>query len=284
MPTSSIWDPEHKYESENSPFLIVNSELKKFRPIQALRYLQDDSYWSGQKEIIWAGLAAWMIAPSGPIKTSTRNIRKLSAPEFVYQSMLVAAANYLDGLFNDARLHQWHLEEYSNETLFERLTWDEADFELFFVLGGFRAILDHSSASEFRSNVENQAVVVEHAWAVFQELKASANVGAHVGQKAIFDKLSTPPEKERRRRGEGPSTLRGHWDALASSAPFLFAVKEMGGGELISNVLQPHSRDNNYTKDFAWVGPCVSRAQEVARLLNDQGWGPTVWPPIDCVR
>jgi hypothetical protein len=287
MATDNIWDPEHKYDSETSPFLIVNGTLKKFRPCRALEYLQDDSHWSGRKEIIWAGFAAWMIAPSGPIKTSNRNLRKLSAPEFIYQSMLVAAAKYLDGLFNDARAHQSHVEEYSNEILFEQLGWDEADFELFFVLGGFRALLDHSSASEFRSNLENQSVVLEHIGAIFQALTAARANEKPVSQKAIFDQVSNlfSGIEGQRRRGGGSSTLRGHWDALTLSAPFLFAIKDIGKDDIVLDFLgcRTWQGKQHQEKDFEWAGACLSRAEGIARLLNESGWGPVIWPPTDCI-
>jgi len=281
MATDNIWDPDHKYDHQESPFLVEDGALKKFRPTQALKYLQDDRYWSGEKKIVLAGLVAWMIAPRAPIKTSTRNVRKLSGTEFIYQAMLVSAAEQLDRQFYDARKHQWYIQDYSREALLEFLEQDDADFDLFFVLGGFGAILNNTSMPEFCSNLENQALVVEHACTVFQALKVAQDAHTPLAQKTVFEQLSkgTP----QRKRGGGPSTLRGHWEALVESAPLLFAASEIGNGELIRQIFRREPWGVKYRNKFEWVGPWVSRAEEIARLLNDTGWDHFIWPPAECV-
>lgn len=308
MSEENIWDPEHKYENESSPFQVKEGVLYEFRPARAMESLLDDSRGGDERLVILAGLTAWMIAPSGTFKAEARSVRPLSATEFIYQAMMIRATEDLDEVFYSARRYQALFKDWSNSKLLSQDPLLNHNFSLFFALGGFEAVMNHASLPEFQTHLKNQTVPVRYVCDVVDALisarkagekptkddlwkRASEAARRHYGHSAndaavIPSKVSPKPIVP----GHSPSNIRKHWDDMAPATPLLYAASEIDNGEFILKVL----RDNSYHPynpthwdhahpGFHWAGPWIKRADEIAEKLKAVGLI-MAWPPVNVFR
>ncbi len=292
-----IWDPKKIFSGDNSPFIVKDGQLREFRPWKAIEFLQEKSNPNDERLIVLSGLTAWMVAPTGMIKTITPNLPKLTGQQFIHQAMVIRAAEELEQAFYCARRYQLMTKDPSTGMLFSQPLLLDASFDIFFALGGFEALLETMSVKEFSLALRNQSAPVDHVFEIISIILAEdaldprkkldrTNVEKSASSAIKQRDILEGKEKKDAGARSGPNTLKGHWNRLAVSTPLIYAAKFVRDGEFMRQVLRDEGlepwENRHFDVTFRWVEPWLKRADDVATVLRRHNFL-EAWPPKDAV-
>jgi hypothetical protein len=250
-----------RYFQSSSPFLFAGHKpavviggtylphhgrrLVGVRPEKFIPFLIANPPTMQEANILCEGLGAWVICPEQVTGTVHADSFRTSSLDFVHSAMLVHCLDHLAWKLDYARLQQIikNGPHWTGQELLSYLSFDDFDFEMYFLLGGLKAALLKTSIAQYKRERENQRLPV---WCVVALLhfihkreqarrtnRSLRSFGVNQARIEAADFLAKAGIK----KGVHRDTIRNHWENMRRSAALIYAAALTDNGRLLSWLL-----------------------------------------------